>query len=308
MLESLGPYKILDPVGSGGLGELFRARDTHRGRTVALRVVSHTIAADAAHREQFLHDAQAAATLSHPNIAALYEVGEDQNHLYLASEFVQGETLEATIGGRPLNPRQAAEYAIQIADALAEAHANGIVHGNVKPTTIMVTAKRSAKILDFGLASWTRGGALPYMAPEQLQRRPIDQRADIFSLGAVLFEMLTGRPPVSGMMAPAVAMDLLHTPAPLVSSLNWNLQTDFDALVAKALAKNPKDRYEAAATMAAELRGIAAMLDVRTGNAEPPTIVPRTNARPALPWVPIVLGAFALAFLIALIALWILRK
>src|SRR5919198_2211991 len=142
MLESLGPYKILDPVGSGGLGELFRARDTHRGRTVALRVVSDTIAADAARREQFLRDAQAAATLSHPNIAALYEVGEDQSHLYLASEFVQGETLEATIGGRPLNPRRAAEYAIQIADALAEAHANGIVHGNVKPTTIMVTAKR----------------------------------------------------------------------------------------------------------------------------------------------------------------------
>ena len=159
MFESLGHYKILDRIGAGGMGEVYRARDTRLGRTVALKVLDPHVAGDPERRARFLQDARAAAALSHPNIAALYEIGEDQGQLFLVFEFVPGETLKTVIGGRPLNPRRAIDLAVQIADALADAHAEGIVHRDIKPDNIIVTPKGNAKILDFGLAAWTTGGA-----------------------------------------------------------------------------------------------------------------------------------------------------
>src|SRR5436305_6102548 len=128
MFETLGHYKILDRIGAGGLGEVYRARDTRLGRTVAIKVLPASIVADELQRERLLRDARAAIALSHPNIAALYEVGEDRGELFLVFEFVPGETLKAVIGGRPLNPRRAIEFAIQLADALAEGHAEGVLH------------------------------------------------------------------------------------------------------------------------------------------------------------------------------------
>ena len=159
MVESLGDYKILDRIGAGGMGEVFRARDTRLGRTVAIKVIGPQIADDPGRRERFLEEARAAATLSHPNIAALYEIGEDQGQLFLVFEFVPGESLKTVIGGRPLNPRRAIDLAVQVADALADAQAGGIVHRDIKPASIMVTPKGNAKILDFGLSTWTAGGA-----------------------------------------------------------------------------------------------------------------------------------------------------
>src|SRR5436309_15980439 len=128
MFETLGHYKILDRIGAGGMGEVYRARDTRLGRTVALKVLAPAVANDAGRRDRFLLEARATAALSHPNIAALYEIGEDQNQLFLVFEFVPGSTLKAVIGGRPMNPRRALDLAVQIADALADAHAEGIVH------------------------------------------------------------------------------------------------------------------------------------------------------------------------------------
>src|SRR5262244_1606004 len=161
-------------------------------------------------RERFLRDARATAALSHPNIAALYEVGEDQGQLFLVFEFVPGETLDHVIAGRPLNARRAIDFATQIADALADAHAEGIVHRDIKPANIIITPKDKAKVLDFGLATWTTGGAdrepaahqatarvtsagtplgtAAYMSPEQALGEKVDSRTDIFSLGVVLFE------------------------------------------------------------------------------------------------------------------------
>src|SRR5258705_7538887 len=282
MLEALGQYKILDRIGAGGMGEVYRARDTRLGRTVAIRVLAANVAGDQERRERFLAEARATAALSHPNIAALYEIGEDQGQLFLVFEFVPGETLRTTIAGRPLNPRRALDLAIQIADALADAHAVGVVHRDIKPDNIIVTPKGNAKILDFGLAKWTTGGAerehaatmmataagttlgtVAYMSPEQALGEAVDERTDIFSLGIVLFEMLTGRLPFTGTTSTALALQIVQTPAPVPSSVNRSLPVELDAIVGKAMAKSLDQRYGSAAALAAELRSVGAVLDVR---------------------------------------------
>ena len=322
MLENLGHYHILDRIGAGGMGDVFRARDTRLGRTVTIKVVPDAVARDPERRQRLLSDARAAAALSHPNIAALYEVGEDQDRLFLVFEFVPGETLKTILGGGPLNARHAAEHGVQIADALAEAHAAGIIHRDIKPDNIMVTPKGSAKILNLGLASWTAGGternalaraahtaaAAPataaYMSPEQFQGQPVDHRTDIFSFGVVLFETLTGRRPFTGTTLAAVSKEILLTPPPPASALNWDLQADFDAILARSLAKKPDDRYEAAATLAAELRSVAAMLDVRSGEAEPASVVSIHHRPPSR--TPIFVGVLVVAFIAILVVLWLI--
>ena len=283
MVESLGDYKILDRIGAGGMGEVFRARDTRLGRTVAIKVIGPQIADDPGRRERFLEEARAAATLSHPNIAALYEIGEDRGQLFLVFEFVPGESLKTVIGGRPLNPRRAIDLAVQVADA----QAGGIVHRDIKPASIMVTPKGNAKVLDFGLSTWTAGGAerehaaegatspgiapgaVAYLSPEQALGEQLDHRTDIFSLGIVMFEMLTGRLPFSAATPAALALQIVQAPAPLPSSMNRSLPTELDAIVGKALAKSLEQRYESSVTLAAELRSVAAILDVRSDAAAP---------------------------------------
>jgi serine/threonine protein kinase/TolB-like protein len=225
MFETLGHYKILDRIGAGGMGEVYRARDTRLGRTVAIKVLAATVAGDGERRDRFLQEARATAALSHPNISALYEIGDENGQLYLVFEFVPGETLAAAIAGRPLNPRRALDLSIQMADAIADAHAAGIVHRDIKPANIIVTPKGHAKILDFGLATWTSGGSdrdqaatmvataagttlgtVAYMSPEQALGEAVDERTDIFSLGIVLFEMLTGKLPFQGATSTALAL------------------------------------------------------------------------------------------------------
>ena len=306
MIAQLGQYKILDRIGAGGLGDVYRARDTRTGRTVALKVVDDSIARDSARRARFVADAQAATAVSHQNIAALYEIGDDRDHLFLAFEFVPGDTLEATLAGGPMNPRHAAEHGIQIADALAEAHASGLVHGDLNPHNIVLTPKGSAKILDFGLAAWTGGGDIgrAYKSPEQLQQLPVDDRTDIFSFGVVLFEMLTGRRPFNDATA------ILSAPALVPSAVKPGLRPDFDAVVTRALAARPDERFEAAATLAAELRSVAAILDVRSGEAEPASVTPARTVRRATQRAsrtPIYVGLLALALVTAFVAIWLLR-
>jgi serine/threonine protein kinase len=265
MLQSLGHYKMLDRIGAGRIGEVYRARDTRLGRTVAIEVLSPDVSRHAGRRERFLRDARASAALSHPNIAALYEVGQERDLTYLVCEFVPGEPLTTVVAGRSLNPRRAVDLAIQLADAVADAHAEGIVHRDLKSSTITVTPKDKAKILDFGLAAWTkRGGALTQAPSEDA-----DFRGDIRALGAILFEMLTGRQPAAASGA---------APAP-PSSINASVPRELDPIAVKALTKSPDARYESAATLAAELRSVAAILDVRSGMAEPPRLARGTPRR-----------------------------
>jgi serine/threonine protein kinase len=249
MFDTLAHYRLLDRIGAGGMGDIYRARDTHLGRTVAITVLTDAIADDHERRDRFLRDARAAAALSHPNIAALYEIGEDRGHLFLAFEFVPGDTLAAVIGGRPMNPRRALAVGAQLADAVADAHASGIVHRDLRPANVIVTPKGNPKILDFGLATWAAGGAaIAYMSPEQALGETVDHRTDIFSLGVMLYEMVTGTLP-------------FQTPAPV--SVNAALPRELDAVIAKAVANKPADRYESAALLAEELRSAAARVDAR---------------------------------------------
>jgi serine/threonine protein kinase len=279
MIETLGPYKILDRIGEDAIGEVYRARDTRIGRTVAVKVMPPDGVRDPSARARLLDQASAAMRLSHPNIAALYEAGEDQGRVFLACEFVPGATLKATINGRPLNPRRAIDYAAQIADALAEAHADDFVHCDLGADTIVITPKGNAKILDFAVP---RVGDDPgrSQSPYRTIEGPGagDYRDDIFSLGVILFEMVTGRlpprpfrgdePPALGAAAPA---ELL----PIVS---------------RAMASDPAARYQSAATLAAELRAVAAILDVRSRQQE----VPRPRARRRAPWLPWIAALIAL--------------
>ena len=281
MIESLGHYKILEPIGAGGLGEVYRARDTRLGRTVAIKVPGAGFQAAGDRREALLRDARAATALSHPNIAALYEISDEGGPLFLVFEFVPGEVLKRVVEGRPLNVRRAVDLATQMADALADAHALEIVHGDLRPETVMVTPKGNAKILDFGLVRWKKtmtgmtgaGGS--------------NHRSDIEALGALIFEMVTGR-----------------QPADASTRLGFSLPRELDDVVAKALSAYAEGGYQAAATCAAELRSVAAILDLRAASAEPVRLGPVVRReRSSRAWIVLAVAA-ALA---VLAAAWWLR-
>jgi eukaryotic-like serine/threonine-protein kinase len=285
--DAIGHYKIIDRMGAGALGEVYRARDTRLGRTVAIKILPPDLVADTERVELFLNAARAAAALSHPGIAALFEIGEDGSRRYLVYEFVPGETLHAVINGRPLNARRAIDFGVQLADALADAHASEIVHGDIRPDTIIVNPKEHAKFTDFGLSEFTAGGTArraaaslvasggvlaprvaPYLSPEQVLGDRTDARSDIFSLGLVLFEMLTGRPPFQGSTPAETALQIVQAATPLPSQVNPAIPRELDRIVVKALVKSLDARYLTAATLAAELRSIGAMLDIRAATSE----------------------------------------
>ena len=280
MIDALGQYKILELAGAGTLGEVYRARDNRVGRTVAITVVTDQIASNPGLRKEFLRQARAAAALSHPNIVTLYEVGDDDDGgLYLIYEFVEGQTLKTIIAGRPLNVRRAVDLAGQIAEALAEAHAADLVHGAMTADTIVVTPKGHAKIRDFGLATFSQAATATAGASNRAPDDPNAYLADFFSLGVILFEMLTGSAPVPGAGVP--------------SAINRSLPREIDPIVAKALGKS--GGYESAATLAAELRAVGAMLDVRQDALEAASPVKMSPRRSYSVWIVLVLALAAAA-------------
>jgi eukaryotic-like serine/threonine-protein kinase len=304
MPEAIAHYKLLGQIGTGGLGDVYRARDTRLGRTVAIKFPPADLIADPARREALLSQARALTSLSHPSVATLFEAGEDGERLYLVFEFVPGEPLSTVIGGRPIHPRRAVEFGVQLADALAEAHAVNLTHGDIRPPTIVVTPKDRAKLLDFGMFAFTNGGAArassavgtetasqqtaaPYLAPEERDGALPDSRGDIFALGCVLFEMLTGRQAFP-------TRDRERAPAP--SEINRAVPADLDAIVGRMLVRDPNMRSQSAATIAAELRGVAAILDVRTATHEAEfTLASPAGGRRTTRW----LGAFAVVVVAA---------
>jgi serine/threonine protein kinase len=268
-LDTIAHYKILERVGESRLGEIFRARDTRLGRTVAIKIPPAAVQSDAAKREAFLADANAAQALSHPSIAALYEIGNDNGRLFLACEFVPGDALDRVIAGHALNPRRAIDIAAQIADALAEVHAAGLAYGNIAASAVVVTPKGNAKLLDVGFARWTHAdGSLG------------DEASDIRDLRRLLFEMLTGRLPAADGVAP--------------SSVNKSLPSEIDGVATK--------NYELAVSFAADLRAVGAILEVRTEAAEKSrgVVVRGKTSSSRMPWIAgTLLGAAA-----ALAAAW----
>jgi eukaryotic-like serine/threonine-protein kinase len=283
MLESVGHYRILENIGSGGMGDLYRARDTRVGRTVALRVVAPGIAGDPARLEQFLRDARVSASVSHPNIAAIYEVGEEGGHHYLACEFIQGQRLKSLISGRPLNARRAIDLTIQVADALADACASEVVHGDLRTDTILINAKGNVKLLDFGLARWASRSSVDGQ-PALHEASAGDHEDDIAALGAVLYEMLTGHPPQRD-AEPAV---------------DAHVSDEFDAIVRRARSALPGERYQTSATLAADLREVAAALDARAKTGGQAAVAPSAGARrhTTMVWLTVLAIAALLAWLI----------
>jgi serine/threonine protein kinase len=289
-MAPIAHYNVLERIGEGGIGELFRARDTKVGRTVALKVVSPAITGDPERLQRLMEDARAASTLSHPNIATLWDVGDADGQTYLAYEFAAGRTLREESGGVAMNPRRALDLAVQIADGVADAHSHGIIHGDLRPDNIIVTAKGSAKILDFGLAPWTRGGVLRasaarnpdavppesaavlgYLSPEQAIGSSVDPRTDVFTIGALTYEMVTGRNPFAGPTAAATVMNVIQGKFIAASDVNPAAPAELDAVLARALTSDLDQRQQSAAALAAELRSVAAMLDVRTGDSSSPS-------------------------------------
>ena len=322
MLGSIAHYNLLERVGEGVLGDVYRARDTKVGRTVALKVQREP-APNTPRQERLVDDARAAAMMSHPNIATLFDVGHHEGRLYLAYEFVQGTTLRQQMEGRPMNPRHALELAGQVADALDHAHAQSVVHKDLRPGTIIETGKGSAKVLDFGMSAWTQGGrtralaaaapaslgaeavtVLSYASPEQALGGGVDARTDIFSLGTIVYEMLTGTNPFVGSDAEDTLVRLMqHTPPP-PSSLVPELPRMVDMVLARALTKDLATRTESAGRLASELRRCVDNLEPRGGEASDPTVAPLPGKKPAdlLPleddrgglgvwWIVAVLGA-----------------
>ena len=255
MPDAIAHFKILEPLGAGGLGEVFRARDTNLGRTVAIKVLPEIMPEHEAFLAALLVTARRLMTLSHPNITMLFEIGQDANRPYIVFEFVQGQHLTSLITGRALHVRRAIEFGINLADALADAHAADMVHGDIRPDTIMITPKDRAKFMNFGLSGYTRGGATrlesatPYVAPEELAGQTGDSRGDIYSLGAVMFEMLTGRQRSRGLV---------------LTGLNARVPAELEQIIGRMLAANVDHRAQSAAAIAAEFRSVAAILDART--------------------------------------------
>lgn len=268
-LSQLGRYKITGTLGRGAMGTVYQAHDPLLEREVAIKAIScgGLTREEAEEFEQrFFREAKSAGQLNHPNIVTIHDIGRSGELSYMAMEFLVGRSLRAILDTHVSLPvERIVQIAAEIADGLAFAHARGIVHRDIKPGNIMVLDNGSVKITDFGIAQLpsssltligTAMGTPKYMSPEQINGRKADGRSDIFSLGAVLYEMLTGRPPFSGAELNAILYQVLNGAPPLPSSINPALPAGFDRIVARAMAKDADKRYANAAEMASDLRKV----------------------------------------------------
>ncbi|MGH2597234.1 MAG: Stk1 family PASTA domain-containing Ser/Thr kinase [Actinomycetota bacterium] len=267
MSESMlgGRYRVEARIGSGGMGEVYRGVDTVLDRTVAIKILLAQFARDVSFVERFRREAQAAARLNHPNIVGIYDSGADGETQFIVMEFIEGRTLAdfMSAGGR-FTPEHAVEVTEKICNALAYAHVAGVIHRDIKPANVMVTRKGEVKVMDFGIARIVAGpqtapqtsavlGTAAYISPEQAQGQTVDGRSDIYSLGAVLYEMVTGRPPFVGDSPVAVAYKQVNESPMPPSFVNAEVSPRLDAVLMRALAKNPANRYQTAEEFRADL-------------------------------------------------------
>ncbi|HSS45337.1 MAG TPA: protein kinase, partial [Thermoanaerobaculia bacterium] len=316
----LGPYEILSPLGAGGMGEVYRARDTRLDRTVAVKVLPQHLSASPEVRQRFEREAKTISQLSHPHICALYDVGREGEAEYLVMEYLEGETLSNRLAKGALPLEHTLRFGVEIADALDKAHRQGIVHRDLKPGNVMLT-KSGVKLLDFGLAKvmapaapagsltalptqanltqeGTILGTLQYMAPEQLEGKDADARTDIFAFGATLYEMATGRKAFTGSSQASLIGAILHADPPAVSTVQPMTPPALDRLVKTCLAKNREDRWQSAHDVGLQLAWIV------RGTADQPTATSRSlSSAPRWLFVVAVVALLAAVVLAALLAL-----
>jgi Tol biopolymer transport system component/predicted Ser/Thr protein kinase len=315
-----GPYEILSAIGAGGMGEVYKARDTRLDRTVAIKVLPTHLAGRSELRERFEREAKTIASLNHPHICTLYDTGHQNEIDFLVMEYLEGETLAQRLQKGSLPIQQVLQFAIEIADALDKAHRKGITHRDLKPGNIMLT-KSGTKLLDFGLAKLTQDavpatpesqlptmksaitgegtvlGTLQYMAPEQVEAKEVDARTDIFAFGAVVYEMATGKKAFEGKSSASVMAKILEAEPPPISSLQPMMPQALDRVVKRCLAKEPDERWQSANDLANDLRWIA---EQESQAAAPVAGVARRKTREQLAWtlaaVALILAALATAF------------
>jgi serine/threonine protein kinase/Tol biopolymer transport system component len=312
----LGRYEIRSKIGAGGMGEVYQARDLELGREVAVKVLPSHFSIEATRLQRFQQEACAASALNHPNIITVHDIGSHDGSPYVVSELLEGETLRKRISGTPLGQRRAIDYALQIANGLAAAHEKGIIHRDLKPDNIFITNDGRAKILDFGLAKLTQldghqsqtdvptrrvdtdsgvvMGTVGYMSPEQLKGRAVDQRTDIFSFGAILYEMLSGRRAFHAESAAETMSAILREDPPELSDTNKAVSLSLQRLVNRCLEKNRESRFHSASDLAFALEAISGGVTSSAETLTPVTTQTSELIRNKLPWIVTAVLALAL--------------
>ncbi|HET8823776.1 MAG TPA: serine/threonine-protein kinase, partial [Terriglobales bacterium] len=313
----LGPYEIQSPLGAGGMGEVYRANDSRLHRIVAIKLLPSQYAADSERIRRFEQEARAAASLNHPNILAVHDVGSCGDTFYIVTELLEGESLRQRLAAGALPTRKAVEYSLQIASGLAAAHEKGIVHRDLKPENIFVTRDARVKILDFGLAklapnisgaeAGTLGsdgfkteagvllGTLGYMSPEQVRGNAVDHRSDLFSFGAICYEMLSGQRAFRGSTPADTVSAILKEDPPELSATGREVPPALQRIVGHCLEKRPEERFQSARDLAFDLQSISGT----SGKSEAPVIAARKSAR-----LPLRVAGIALLTAVALVAVF----
>jgi eukaryotic-like serine/threonine-protein kinase len=308
-----GRYELLELVGAGGMSNVFRAHDRLLERTVAIKMLHDQLGADEDYVERFRREARAVAQLSHPNIVTVIDRGQEDGRQYIVFEYIEGDSLKQVVAEGPLAVEDAVDLAVQVGEALAFAHDRGLVHRDVKPQNVLLTEEGRAKVTDFGIArtldvkgvtqTGTVLGTSDYIAPEQARGQQVDRKTDIYSLGAVVYELLTGEVPYEGDNFVAVAMQHVHEPVPSLLERRRGLPLRLDLAVQRAMAKDPDDRFDSMHDFVRELEACRA--EAANGRGEGATMIVsdrvarrlrrRRKPRLRIPVLPVLLGVAAVA-------------